>query len=1111
RLIGDVLLTTAFLSYAGPFNQEYRTKMLSVWMETLEADKIPLTNDLCITTWLVDNATVSEWNLQGLPNDELSVQNGLIVTKASCYPLLIDPQGQGKIWIKNRECQNELQITSLNHKYFRTHLEDSLSLGRPLLIEDVEEELDPVLDNLLERNFIKQGSILKVLVGDKECDVMPGFMLYITTKLPNPAYTPETSAKTSIIDFTVTVHGLEDQLLGRVIRTEKSELETERVALIEEVMENKRRMKELEDNLLFRLTSTQGSLVDDEDLIQVLQNTKATAQEVSEKLLIASETERKINGAREEYRPVATRGSILYFLITEMATVSCMYQTSLRQFLVLFDMSMTRADRSPFSKIRINNIIKFLTHQVWRNACRGFYERHKLLFTLLLAMKIDLNEGLITHDEFMKFIKGGASLDLKAVQPKPFRWILDITWLNLVELNKLPQFALILDQIVENEKEWKLWFEKEKPEEEELPCGYSRSLDAFRQLLFIRSWCPDRTLSQAVRYIRSNLGEDYADGIVLDLESTWDESDCRTPLICFLSVGSDPTVQIEALAKAKEMEYRCISMGQGQESHARKLMQEAMQVGRWLLLQNCHLSLQFCQEIFDTVTESDQIHNQFRLWVTTEFHPQFPIGLLQISIKFTNEPPQGIRASLKRTYADVSQDLLDYSNAPQWQRLLYATAFLHTVVQERRKYGALGWNIPYEFNQADFQASVQFIQNHLDDMDPKKGVSWVTVCYMLGEIQYGGKVTEDFDKRLLITFLNVWFNERLLQSDWRFYHGYMMPCCKYQSEYIEFINILPPTDSPEVFGLHPNADITYQINTAKCILDTILSMQPKESVQQGGESREALVRRLAKDMLYKLPPDYIQHEIRDSLQKMGPILPMNIFLRQELDRMLKVLKRVRSTLSDLLLAIEGTVIMSPALKDMLDSMHDAKVPEAWRKISWESSTLGFWFTELLERDCQFRRWYTKGRPMSFWITGFFNPQGFLTAMRQEVTRQHKGWSLDCVILQNLVTKFNREDIVEPPPEGVYVYGLFLEGAGWDKKNGRLTESKPKVLYEPIPVVYLYAVNTTSGKDPGTYECPIYRKPQRTDATYIGSIDLDTSDYPPSHWTLRGVALLCDIK
>lgn len=185
---------------------------------------------------------------------------------------------------------------------FRNYLEDCVSQGKPILIEDILEELDPVLDNILEKNYIKLGLNLKVKLGDKEIDIHPDFRIYITTKLPNPSYTPEIFARVSIIDFTVTMRGLEDQLLGRVILTEKRELESERVNLMMDVTANKRKMTELEANLLYKLTTTKGSLVEDETVIGVLNVTKNTAAEVSEKLLIARDTEIKINAAREEYR-----------------------------------------------------------------------------------------------------------------------------------------------------------------------------------------------------------------------------------------------------------------------------------------------------------------------------------------------------------------------------------------------------------------------------------------------------------------------------------------------------------------------------------------------------------------------------------------------------------------------------------------------------------------------------------------------------------------------------------------------------------------------------------------------------------------------------------------
>ncbi|XP_016518823.1 dynein heavy chain 8, axonemal [Poecilia formosa] len=1108
RLIGDVLQLTGFLSYCGPFNQSYRDKLLKDWQAELLNDKIPFSENLNIISALVDPPTISEWNLQGLPGDDLSVQNGIVVTKATRYPLLIDPQTQGRSWIKKKEAENELQVTSLNHKFFRTHLEDCLSLGRPLLIADIFEELDPALDNVLERNFIKSGTSFKVKVGDKEISIMDSFRLYITTKLPNPAYTPEVSARTSIIDFTVNMKGLENQLLGRVILKEKQELEAERLKLMEDVTANKRRMQELEDNLLYKLSSTKGSLVDDESMIGILRTTKQTAAKVSEKLSVAAEAEAKINLAQAEYRPVASRGSILYFLITEMSMVNVMYQTSLGQFLKVFDISLERSEKSSKTQTRIANIIEYLTFEVFKYTIRGLYENHKFVFTLLLTLKIDLQNNKIEHNKFQILIKGGAALDLKTCPPKPFKWILDMVWLNLVELSKLSQFANIINQVSQSEKSWKHWLNLDAPEEGVIPDGYNY-VDVFHKLLLIRSWCPDRTLSQAMKYVEDSMGARFAEPVILNLHGTWEESDARTPLICFLSMGSDPTDQIEALAKRLELDCRAISMGQGQEVHARKLIKTSMTEGGWVLLQNCHLGLEFMDELLETVTVTETVHETFRVWITTEPHNKFSITLLQSSIKFTNDPPQGIRAGLKRTFAGISQHQLEASNLPMWKPLLYGVAFLHTAVQERRKFGPLGWNIPYEFNSADFSASVEFVERHLDDCGPKQDVSWVTVRYMLAEVQYGGRVTDDYDKRLLKCFARVWFSKKMLDPSFVFYTGYRIPVCETVEEYMTYIQSLPPLDAPEALGLHSNADITYQANTSAEVLDTITNIQPKESGGGSGATRESIVYHMAEDMLEKLPDDYVPHEVKARLQKMGALNPMIIFLRQEVDRMQKIITVVRTSLSDLKLAIDGTIIMSDNLRDALDNIFDARVPSLWKNMSWESSTLGFWFTELLERNKQFDSWVSEGRPKTFWMTGFFNPQGFLTAMRQEVTRANKGWALDTVTLNNKVLKKARDEITAPPSEGVYVHGLYLEGAGWNRKNIHLSEPSPKVLFTPMPVIHMFAIRSTAPLDPKLYSCPIYKKSRRTDQNYITAVALPTI-LSPDHWIMRGVALLCDI-
>jgi dynein heavy chain len=212
RLVGDVAKACAFVSYCGPFNSDFRTKLLDEYFHSdLIEKEIPVSEDLQLTQFLVDQATIGEWNLEGLPADDLSIQNGIMVTRSSRYPLMMDPQGQAIKWIKSREPDllKHNTITTLNNPNLKEALKWPLQEGLPCLIESIENEVDPMLDPVLEKQIIVKGRAKLIKISDTDIDYDDNFRLYMTSRLANPHFSPELAAKATIIDFTVTQGGLE--------------------------------------------------------------------------------------------------------------------------------------------------------------------------------------------------------------------------------------------------------------------------------------------------------------------------------------------------------------------------------------------------------------------------------------------------------------------------------------------------------------------------------------------------------------------------------------------------------------------------------------------------------------------------------------------------------------------------------------------------------------------------------------------------------------------------------------------------------------------------------------------------------------------------------------
>jgi dynein heavy chain len=716
RLVGDCAVACAFTSYLGPFNQAYRKKLIEDnYIADCVRRNVPVSEGMDVTTFLADVGTISDWNIQGLPSDNLSTQNGILVTECSRYPLLIDPQGQAISWLMNKEAEN-MPVTGaiqLNDNRLKDSVQFCMSEGKSLIVLGVEEEIDPMLDPVLEKRIIQKGRGRYINVADVMMEYTADFRLFFITRLPNPMFSPELQAKTTVIDFTVTMKGLEDQLLARVIGKEQSALEDQLNDVQRSVNENTKALLALDAELLRRLTEGTGNLLDDDELVGVLADTKAKAEEVTRKLQQADETKIQIDEKREQYRSVATRGSILYFGIVEMSLVNVMYQTSLQQFMVLFMGSMDDAKPAKLANKRSSNIIDTMTYKVYRYINQGLYETDRILFVLVFTMKIMVVAEVIPSSDIAIFLRGGAAVDLKTVKPNPFgKWMSNEAYANCLALAKdsgFPQMKSIIDRITKNENIWLQWFNENEPEQHPIP-DYENDITtaapdqgAWMRLNLLRALRVDRLLLACRQFLRAvpYVGNRYVDPVTDTVSNVYDRMTAIVPVIYLLSVGADPTDAIESLCRKKKNSIESISMGEGQEPVAERAIKEAAVAGTWVLLQNCELGLPLMDVLEEMLIHAvfPTCESAFRLFITAAPHPKFPLGLLQMCTKVTNEPPSGMRAGLVRSYTVmIDQDRIERVETPQWRTLLWGLCFFHSMIQERRKFGALGWCIPYEYN-----------------------------------------------------------------------------------------------------------------------------------------------------------------------------------------------------------------------------------------------------------------------------------------------------------------------------------------------------------------------------------------------------------------------------
>ena len=1088
NVLGDIIVSAGTISYLGPFTMEFRIELVGKWRDALKKEGILHTAGCDLEATIADPVKVRTWQICNLPSDSLSTQNAIIMDNGRRWPLLIDPQGQANKYIRTMAkdksmAPNGMDVVKLSDKNFLRTLENGVQFGRWVLLENIYEQLDAALEPILLQQTFKQGGQEMMKLGDNVIPYNDSFSFFMTTKLANPDYAPEVQVKVSLLNFTITMGGLEEQLLNVVVAEEMPDLAEQKAHLVVENAANNKRLFDIESEILFLLSNSKGNILDDTVLIDTLAQSKVTSEEIKEMMAQGEEISNEIAVQSEHYRPVAKRSSLLYFVTADLGHVDPMYQYSLQWFSALFTRGIASASPSAEITTRVSNINDFFTFSVYNNICRSLFERHKLLFSFIMCIKVLQGDDLVDNAEYRFLLSGITTTQVEGVALPESDWLELNIWSDLMYMASLPAFTEFPTAFEPEILAWQEIFDSPEPHRCAFPAPFAE-VSPMQRLCVLRCLRRDKIELAMQDFISSYMEPKFIEPPAFDLKGCFDDSAPIMPLIFILSSGSDPNKDLETLAEAMGMSDRLhrIALGQGQGKKASNMIEKGVTEGNWVMLQNCHLSISWMPtlEMICEAFEPDKMNPEFRLWLTSMPSTSFPTSVLQNGIKITKEPPKGLRANLKSTYMKLDNEKLQRTNkVKEYQKLLFGLAFYHALVVERKKFGPLGWNIGYEFNDTDKDITAAQLELYVNEYDE---IPYKVLCQLTSVVNYGGRITDDKDMRTSDIIIADFFKEDILRDDYAFsksgkYFSMAADADAPHSSYMEYIESFPLDAEPEVFGMHDNANITCAITSADDTYSIILTLQPRIAGGTGA-SREDQIIAMAADMHAQLPLPF-------DVAQVGLVYAtdyhesMNTVLVQECERYNKLLVNMHVTLVALQKALQGLVVLSAELDAMGTAMFNQVVPANFTKVAYPSlKPCTAWYKDLLRRLEFTQNWIDGGVPANYWISGFFFPQGFLTACLQNFARKWQ-MPIDTVAFSFIYKTETEAQLTVKPDDGVYIYGLFLEGARWDVENTTLIDPKPKELFALMPVIHMLPVQYRETPQSGIYRCPVYKVLTRT--------------------------------
>ncbi|KAJ3212195.1 hypothetical protein HDU67_003972 [Dinochytrium kinnereticum] len=1108
-IVGDVLLSSAYLAYGGFFDQQYREALMQRWISHLEAANVRFKSDISIPEYLSTADERLYWQENQLPADDLCTENAIMLKRFNRYPLIIDPSGQASSFLLNIYKSKKIMVTSFLDDSFLKVLESALRFGNPLLVQDVEN-LDPILNAVLNKEIRRTGGRVLIRLGGQDIDFSPSFTLFLSTRDPSVNFPPDICSRVTFVNFTVTRSSLQSQCLHQVLKAERPDTDRKRTDLIKLRGEFQLRLRHLEKSLLQALNDSKGNILEDDNIIATLEKLKQEAAEVTKKVEDTDIVMQEVDSVTATYTPLAQACSSIFFCLEQLSLLHHFYQFSLDFFLDIFQYLLHDNPKlvgvNDYNE-RLARIFDHLFGLTYQRAARSLLHEDQLVFAMQLAqIKSRATGSGLDEDEFDLLISGEDLRDAeKPVDPLLSSNFGEDVGKRMLQLTSKPAFSSLSAHIKDNLTTWQQFWKHDTPESN-VPSFWQDKLSnaniALRKLLLIKAFRPDRLLPATLLLAESSLDSSITSSAELDLKSlVFSEIKGCTPL-AFCSVpGYDASKMVEEFASNCSQKIVGVAMGSAEGyTLAETAISTGVKTGTWVLLKNVHLSPAWLSQL-EKRLHSMKSNDNFRLFLTMETNPRVPVNLLRLSRVLMFEPPPGIKANLNATIARIPAARLAKGPVER-NRLYFLLAWLHAVVQERLRYVPIGWTKSYEFNESDYDMALTVVDSWLDDaasgrsnIAPER-IPFDAIKSLLTETVYGGKIDNSFDQVLLESFVNSLFGSFCFDINFALVNAHdggnklIIPEGTRMDQILQWVSGLPDQQPPSWLGLPSNAERVLmaargfetlsKVRKMKQALDDFENIVEKAD---GGSKLSSLqpswmkaVQASVLDWLSFLPEKLVsfpgsKEAIMDPLQR---------YFEREHKIGSSLLKAVRNDLHELKDVCEGKVKQTNNTRQLVDCITKGVIPSSWNryKVS-KTASLSFWIGDFKQRLDQIALIAKSQdfRSITVWIGGLFLPEAFATATRQNVS-QRNGWSLEELSL--------KVHIAHAPSDNAFkISGLRLAGAEWTGKAVRLSSEVFTKLQE-VSIEWVKGATRT----PAGVPIPVYLNGDRSDLLFVANLETD---------------------